>query len=154
MPFTEPTTYQELGFNIGFLVSTDDTDGRYCVIDYTMPPGFGGPALHCHESHESLRVLEGQIGVHLDGTERTLGPGDSVHIRADEPHSFWNDGHGPARCIFVGGERLEAMLREICEAARSGSLKPETMTEVIGGIEARHGVEHLGPPPSQCRIVA
>lgn len=154
MPFTEPTTYEELGFTIGFLVSIDDTDGRYCVIDYTMPPGFGGPALHRHPSHESLRVLEGQIGLHLDGVERTLGPGESAHIRAGEPHSFWNEGHGPARCIFVGEERLETMLREICESAKAGELRPETMPEVFGEIERRHGVEHLGPPPSQARMVS
>ena len=154
MPFTHKTTYNALGFTVSFPVQADDTDDRYVLVDYTMPPGFGGPSLHRHPTHESIYVLEGAVGVHLDGEERTLGPGNAAHIAAHEPHSFWNAGDGAARCLFVGDRRLEEMLTEICEAGERGDLTPDNVAEGVSRIEARHGVESLGPPPSTCRMLA
>ena len=106
MPFHTPDSYSEMGFTVSFLVPAALTDDRYTLIDYTMPPGFGGPGLHRHSTNESIYVLEGSIGVHLDGVEHVLGPGEAAHIGCDEPHSFWNAGDEPARCLFVGDRRL------------------------------------------------
>ena len=154
MPFTDTITYNALGFTVSFPVQADDTDDRYALVDYRMPPGFGGPALHRHPTHESIYVLEGAVGVHLDGCERTLGPGEAAHIAANEPHSFWNAGHGVAHCLFVGDRRLEEMLTEICETAQRGELTPDNVAEGVARIEARHDVESLGPPPGICHMQA
>ena len=35
------------------LLSGDDTDGRYCLIDMHIPPG-GGPGPHRHDFEESF----------------------------------------------------------------------------------------------------
>ncbi len=154
MPFTDKITYNALGFTVSFPVQADDTDDRYVLVDYRMPPGFGGPALHRHPTHESIYVLEGAVGVHLDGSERTLGPGEAAHIAANEPHSFWNAGHGVAHCLFVGDRRLEEMLTEICETAQRGELTPDNVVAGVARIEARHDVESLGPPPGICHMQA
>ena len=40
------------------LLSGDDTDGRYCLVDVHIPPG-GGPVPHRHDFEESFTLLEG-----------------------------------------------------------------------------------------------
>lgn len=150
MPFHDPTSYSEMGFTVSFVIPTAVTKGRYSMIDYAMPPGFGGPCLHHHSTAESIYVLDGAIGVHLDGNERVLTRGEAAHIAEYEPHSFWNAGTGSARCLFIGDRRLEEMLAEIGTKAAAGDLTPQNVSDIVTTIEGRHGVVPLGPPPSAC----
>ncbi len=106
-----------MGFRASFLVPAEATGNPYSLLDYTIPAGFCGPALHHHPAQESLLVVEGSVGVHLDGDEQVRGPGQAAHIAADEPHSFWNAGDGPARCVFVAGPRLEVMLTSCSQSS-------------------------------------
>ena len=46
------------------LLSGEDTNGSYCLIDMHIPPG-GGPPPHRHDFEESFVVLEGEIEGHL-----------------------------------------------------------------------------------------
>jgi hypothetical protein len=45
------------------LLSGDDTDGRFCLIDMLIPPG-GGPPPHRHDFEESFSLLEGDIDLY------------------------------------------------------------------------------------------
>ena len=49
-----------MGDTYTVLLSGDDTDGRYCLIDMMIPPG-GGPGPHRHDFEESFTILEGEI---------------------------------------------------------------------------------------------
>ena len=53
-----------MGDTYTVLLSGDDTDGRYCLIDMLIPPG-GGPGPHRHDFEESFTIFEGEIADYL-----------------------------------------------------------------------------------------
>src|SRR5471030_1931598 len=71
------------------LLSGDDTDGRYCLIDMHIPPG-GGPPPHRHDFEESFTLLEGEIEFVFRGEKSVVRAGETVSIPANAPHSFTN----------------------------------------------------------------
>jgi quercetin dioxygenase-like cupin family protein len=89
------------------LLSGDQTDGRFAMLDMLIPPA-GGPPPHFHDFEECFRVLEGSIEVRVgDAPPVVLGQGDSANIPANAPHSFRN------------AEEVEARL--LCTVVPSGS---------------------------------
>jgi quercetin dioxygenase-like cupin family protein len=82
------------------LISGDDTDGRYCLIDMHIPPG-GGPPPHRHDFEESFTVLEGEIAVTFRGEKSIVRAGESANIPANAPHSFTNASDTPARLLCI-----------------------------------------------------
>ena len=53
------------------LLSGDQTDGRFAMLDMLIPPG-GGPPPHCHDIEECFRVLEGSIEVRVGNAPPVL----------------------------------------------------------------------------------
>src|SRR3954451_10707491 len=66
------------------LLSGDDTDGRYCLIDMMIPPG-GGPGPHRHDFEESFTILEGEIETNFRGKQSVVRAGETVNIPANAP---------------------------------------------------------------------
>jgi hypothetical protein len=54
------------------LLTGNDTDGRYCLIDMIIPPG-GGPPPHRHDFEESFTILEGEIEATFRGQKSLVG---------------------------------------------------------------------------------
>ncbi len=71
------------------LLSGEDTNGRYCLIDMHIPPG-GGPPPHRHDFEESFTLLEGEIEATFRGNTSTVRAGETVSFPANAPHSFTN----------------------------------------------------------------
>ena len=82
------------------LLSGDDTDGRYCLIDMHVPPG-GGPPPHRHDFEESFTVLHGEIEATFRGTKAVVKTGETVSIPANAPHSFKNMTDQSVRLLCV-----------------------------------------------------
>ena len=81
------------------LISGEQTNDRFAMIDMLIPPG-GGPPPHRHDFEECFRVLEGSLEVHLrDRAPVLLVEGDSVNIPANSPHSFRNPAQVSARLL-------------------------------------------------------
>lgn len=101
-----PNTDQSLphigvvGDSYTILISGNDTDGRYCVIDMLVPPG-GGPPHHRHDFEESFTVLEGEIEFTFRGTTQAVGIGTTANIPANAPHFFKNATKKPARLLCI-----------------------------------------------------
>jgi quercetin dioxygenase-like cupin family protein len=71
------------------LLSGNDTDGRYCLINMIIPSG-GGPPPHRHDFEESFTILEGEIEATFRGQKSVVRAGETVNIPANAPHSFVN----------------------------------------------------------------
>jgi quercetin dioxygenase-like cupin family protein len=82
------------------LVSGEDTDGHYCLIDMLVPPG-GGPPPHRHDFEEMFTVLEGEIEVTFRGQRSVANAGETINIPANAPHSFRNISMKPARMLCM-----------------------------------------------------
>src|ERR1700722_8412956 len=59
------------------LLSGDDTNGRYCLIDMHIPPG-GGPPAHRHDFEESFTLTQGEIEATLRGEKSVVRTGETL----------------------------------------------------------------------------
>jgi quercetin dioxygenase-like cupin family protein len=89
-----------MGDTYTILLSGDDTDGRYCLIDMLIPPG-GGPGPHRHDFEESFTILEGEIETTFRGRKSVVRAGETINIPANAPHSFRNASHDPVRLLCI-----------------------------------------------------
>ena len=89
-----------VGDTYTILLSGNDTNGRYCLIDMLIPPG-GGPGPHRHDFEESFTVLEGEIEVTFRGKKSVVRSGETVNIPANAPHSFTNVSKQAVRLLCI-----------------------------------------------------
>ena len=89
-----------VGDTYTILLSGDDTDGRYCLIDMHVPPG-GGPPYHRHDFEESFTILEGEIEATFRGKKSVVRAGETISIPANAPHFFTNASQKPARLLCI-----------------------------------------------------
>jgi len=89
-----------VGDTYTILLSGDDTDGRYCLIDMHVPPG-GGPPPHRHDFEESFTILEGEIEATFRGKKSVVRAGATINVPANAPHSFTNTSKRPARLLCI-----------------------------------------------------
>ena len=89
-----------VGDTYTILLSGDDTNGRYCLIDMHIPPG-GGPPPHRHDFEESFTLLEGEIEATFRGKKSIVRAGQTVNIPANAPHSFTNASKHLARLLCI-----------------------------------------------------
>jgi quercetin dioxygenase-like cupin family protein len=102
-----------VGNTYTILVSSEDTAGRYSMIDMYVPPG-GGPPPHRHDFEESFTVLEGEIEATFRGEKVLLRTGQVIQIPANAPHQFRNNSMQPARLLCICSPAgQEGMFREI-----------------------------------------
>jgi mannose-6-phosphate isomerase-like protein (cupin superfamily) len=91
-----------IGHRITFLQTGEETNGELLQILYVVEAPEMGPAipLHIHlHTSERFEVLNGQLGVILEGERRVLVAGQEVLIPPGTPHTFWNAGQGELRFI-------------------------------------------------------
>lgn len=67
------------------------------LIAFLVPAGATSAKYPAHRTRtqETLHVLEGQLRYQLGDTEYALAPGDTLTVRADQPHQFTNSGRRP-----------------------------------------------------------
>ena len=101
-----PNTDQNLphigvvGDTYTILVTGDDTNGRFCLIDMHIPPG-GGPGPHRHDFEETFVVLEGEIATTFRGQKGVVRAGETLNIPSDAPHQFTNATQTPVRLLCL-----------------------------------------------------
>jgi quercetin dioxygenase-like cupin family protein len=106
LAFARPEREQSLphlgivGDTYTVLLSGEDTDGRYCLIDMVVPPG-GGPPPHRHDFEESFTVVEGEIEATFRSKKSVVRTGETVNIPANAPHSFTNASKESARLLCI-----------------------------------------------------
>jgi quercetin dioxygenase-like cupin family protein len=82
------------------LLTGNDTDGRYCLINMIIPPG-GGPPPHRHDFEESFTILEGEIEATFRGQKSLVRAGETVNIPANAPHSFVNSSEKTVKLLCI-----------------------------------------------------
>lgn len=127
-------------------VTAEESAGAFFLFEDRMDAGKLTP-LHTHPSDETMIVLSGEIVVHLDGAESSVGQGGVVLAPRGVPHAFRVTASGPARvlCLHTPGS---------CEAFYRGASVPldeaeqvVDMSRVMASAKVNGGIEILGPPP-------
>ncbi len=68
-----------------------ETDGAFVEMEFVLPSRCVPPPPHVHPRQvETYEVLEGHFDVVVDGTWRTLGPGESASVPVGALHTFRN----------------------------------------------------------------
>lgn len=89
-----------VGDTYTILLTGDDTNGRFCLIDMHVPPG-GGPPPHRHDFEETFIILEGELELSFRGSKSIARAGDTVNIPGNAPHQFHNSSHKTVRMLCL-----------------------------------------------------
>jgi mannose-6-phosphate isomerase-like protein (cupin superfamily) len=89
-----------VGDTYTIVLSGEDTDGRFCLIDMHVPPE-GGPPPHRHDFEETFIVLEGEIEATFRGEKRTVKAGETINVPANAPHQFHNLSSAATRMLCI-----------------------------------------------------
>jgi hypothetical protein len=107
--------------------------------------------LHVHPDHDEMcYVLEGELLLHIDGVERTVGPGTVVWVPRGTPHAFLVTSEIERSLWTVTpGAEMEAFYRQAGDPATSRTLPPAEIDiarlRAVG--EATGAMKTLGAPP-------
>lgn len=122
------------------VLPSEATEGRVAVVEHALAPRALGAPVHTHANEDEYSlVLEGTIGVELDGETLEAGQGAVVVKPRGIPHAFWNPSDEPARIlelIVPGG--FEAYFAELGEVV-AGPGPPDL--EALGALAARYGLD-------------
>lgn len=79
------------GLGNRIMMRAEQTDGRFGLLEHTIPPrGLGAPT-HTHENEDEYSfVLSGRLGAMIGDEVLEAGPGELVEKPRGIPHAFWN----------------------------------------------------------------
>jgi quercetin dioxygenase-like cupin family protein len=78
--------------------TAQETKGESVLVEVIVRPHGFVAAAHVHPFQtERFEVLEGRLGLRVDGKELEAGPGEVALIPPGTPHRFWNAGEDDAR---------------------------------------------------------
>jgi quercetin dioxygenase-like cupin family protein len=142
-----------VGDTYTILLRSEDTAGRYCLIDMHIPPG-GGPPPHRHDFEETFVVLEGELEATFRGVKQMVRGGETIHIPANAPHQIHNASDKPVRalctCAPAGQERF---FEEVGARVATRTTPPPALDEAAaealkakaGALAAKYRTEFLRP---------
>jgi mannose-6-phosphate isomerase-like protein (cupin superfamily) len=101
MPATSNTDRADLpGLGTRYLARSDQTDGRFALIEHTIPPHALAAPVHTHENEDEYSyVLSGRMGAMVGDEVIEAGPGELVTKPRGIPHAFWNAGDEPVSLL-------------------------------------------------------
>lgn len=98
VPARTTRAYKVFGDLFTFLVTGEETDGRYATLEVLVAPG-NGPGPHVHEAaEETFYVLAGHLTFSVGDETFQVASGDFVHIPRGMVHAFKN-GNTPAKLL-------------------------------------------------------
>ena len=134
------------------IISGEQTQGAYAVIDMLVPPG-GGPGPHSHAGFQELfYVVDGEIDFKTEAGKYTAKKGAFVNIpMGGEVHCFKNTSHTTAHLLCtVIPAGLDTFFQEIGTPVPAGTFLPppvwnEEELKRIRQLAEKHG-QKLYPP--------
>ncbi len=131
-----------------WLATAAETGGALLIFEDQLDAGKMTP-LHRHpDADETFYMLEGEIVLHVEGQERSLGPGDIAIMPRRVAHAFMVTSD-KARMLCLQTPGLgEPFYRQASEPAREGApAVPVDFSRVAEAAAATGAIELLGPPP-------
>ena len=129
--------------------SAAETNGAFLLFEDLVEQGKSTP-LHCHpEADETLYVLDGEIVLHIDGREHTVGRGAVTVAPRGEPHAFRvNSATARLLTLHTPGT-AEAFFLDASEpiADEHDATGNVDIARVQASARDNGGTQILGPPP-------
>ncbi len=141
-----------VGDTYRILISGEQTNGNYAVIDMLVPPG-GGPRPHAHKDiQEMFYVVDGEVEFKTESGKHIAKAGAFVNIPfGGAVHCFTNTGDQLAHLLCtVVPAGLDSFFKEIGKPVAAGTFLPPPQLsqedmEKLKAIAEKYGQE-LYPP--------
>ena len=131
--------YTARGSEMWFKATVADTDGRFSLMERTLPPGGKMPPPHRHQGNEEAYfVLNGAVEFRLADEMFEGTPGTFVLVPAGESHTFANTSDAPTRLLVLHSPGLDHYFRDL-ELLWDSAEPPDRDAEVA--LMRRHGME-------------
>lgn len=122
-----------------FKATASSTQGRFSLMERTLPPGGRMPPAHSHVGNdEAYFVLDGIVEFRVAGEVVQGTSGTFVLVQAGEAHTFGNTGSEPARLLVLHAPALDGYFEHL-ERLWASSESPDRDAEV--SLMRRHGME-------------
>jgi quercetin dioxygenase-like cupin family protein len=142
------------------LEAPGDNPERRLVAELHLTPEAAVAGEHFHPAiDERFEVIDGRLGVKLDGESSELGPGESASIPAGRWHDWWNvaEEGSVVRVEVTPGDRFIEMIRTLFGLAVDGKVNADGMPGFLQlvaiGVEFRDVIVFKRPPPAIQRVV-
>ncbi len=144
IPAARAKLVQVFGGDIYLTMPSEEAGSGLSVFEDVRGPG-DGPPLHVHHNEDEVfRVIEGRYRVRVGEETFEAGPGDTLLLPRDVPHTFVKTGEGMGRMLVIlqpgGFERF------FLDVADQGLQVPGDMERIVE-LAARYKLEFLGPNP-------
>ena len=130
--------------------TAEETDGAFILFEDRMQKGKTTP-LHTHpHEDETFLVLEGEILVHVEGTEHLVGPGGVVVVPRGTRHAFLVTSEMARILALQTPGSGEAFYRDASEPStdETDAERPADLDLLRAAAERNSScIEILGPPP-------
>jgi len=84
------------GLQNRYLIASDQTDGRFAIIEHTIAPKTLAAPLHTHRNEDEYSyVVSGRMGAIIGDDVIEAQPGQLVVKPRGIPHAFWNASDAP-----------------------------------------------------------
>ena len=128
------------GLGNRFLMRGGETEGRFALIEHTIPPRTLAAPMHVHRNEDEFSfVLAGRMGAQIGDEVVEAGPGELVRKPRGIPHAFWNPGDEETRLLEIispaGFEQYFADLAPVLAA------EGEPDFAALAAIRARYSLE-------------
>src|SRR5437764_15224220 len=150
---TGPGEGEALWFNGGLAVlraTADQTGGRYTVMEWLAPKGFGSPR-HVHRREdEFFVVLSGEVRVQHGEDVIEAVAGSVAYGPRDVPHGFHVDSAEARLLLFFEPAGVEGFFRDGGKPGQSLGIPPADEQfldrQALKEIAGRYDQEFVGPP--------
>ena len=131
-----------------FLVTGEESGGKYFAMEAIVPPG-GGPPPHIHTlEDETFYLLEGECTFRLGDEVVSAGPRDFVNVPRGQVHNFLNASTSLLRMIITfTPSGIEKFFEETLELCLDPTATPPDNIDEVNARYAeaapRYGMEFL-----------
>jgi quercetin dioxygenase-like cupin family protein len=128
-----------LGDIIRFKATGKDTQGKYSLLEITVPPQ-NGPPLHIHNREdESYYVIDGQFSIQNGDDTISANTGTYIFIPKGRPNTYKNVGNNPGKLLIMytppGAEKAFEELGQPIDEEQQQASKPPDMNKLMETIK-------------------
>ena len=127
------------GLGVRFLVSGEQSGGRFSVVEHPLAPRALAAPMHRHANEDEYSlVLSGRIGAKLGERVVFAEPGEVIVKPCGQWHTFWNAEDEPASLLeIISPAGFEQYFAELI-AAFGGGRPPQAL---LAEIRARYALD-------------
>jgi mannose-6-phosphate isomerase-like protein (cupin superfamily) len=149
-PTADKPAYWIVDHRMTVLISGEQTNNAYAVLEAFILPG-GGPPPHIHHREDELfYVLDGDITIFAGEQTVRASDGTCVHIPLGAVHTFKNEGSRPARMLvtYTPAGVEDFFIKAGTPGRHGDGTAPPVMQETLERLQAyapQYNVEVLPP---------